>query len=247
MPIWRIVFITPEAAPAIVGSTLYMATVTIGPNTQPMPPPAVIRAGWNSHHARPTSVTQVSQAIPAANRVRPVIRTYLPPIRSAIRPATGDSTADTTIAERHHEPGCEGAEVQHRLQIDHHRQEQAEHPDLDGRGHEAHDRVVAVAEEHEGQQRFAVLPGALVNQEQHQQQGSRAQQRPDPGVPVISLALGEREGQAYQCRRGEYDTRNVQLSVRAVPDVGHERNGHRQDDRADQDVDEEDPPPVGPC
>ena len=40
----------PDAAPAICGSTLRMATVVIGANTQPMPTPGDGQRGRKSYH-----------------------------------------------------------------------------------------------------------------------------------------------------------------------------------------------------
>ncbi len=80
---------TPDAAPAICGWMLRMATVIRGANTQPMPNPATISGARKLCHEESGRAISASQPIPAPNRVSPLIRMYLPPIRSVIRPATG--------------------------------------------------------------------------------------------------------------------------------------------------------------
>ena len=97
-PVCRTVFSTPDAAPAIRGSISRMATVTNGANVHPMPNPATISAGRKSCHAELGRAISAVQPMPAANRVRPDIRMYLPPIRSVIRPATGATNIEMSEA-----------------------------------------------------------------------------------------------------------------------------------------------------
>ncbi len=97
-PTCRTVFSTPDAAPAIRGSMLRMAMVVSGANVQPIPTPATSRQGRNTYQADVGVAMKPSQPIPTANRNRPVIRMYLPPILSVIRPATGATNIAITDA-----------------------------------------------------------------------------------------------------------------------------------------------------
>ena len=63
-PTCRTVLSTPEAAPAIRGSMLRMATVTIGAKMQPMPTPATISGARNSYHAEVVVATAPAQPMP---------------------------------------------------------------------------------------------------------------------------------------------------------------------------------------
>ena len=49
-PTCRMVLSTPDAAPAMRGSMLRMATVTIGAKMQPMPSPATIKGATKTGH-----------------------------------------------------------------------------------------------------------------------------------------------------------------------------------------------------
>jgi len=49
-PTCRTVFSTPDAAPAMRGSTLRMPTVTMGAKMHPMPNPATIRGARKTSH-----------------------------------------------------------------------------------------------------------------------------------------------------------------------------------------------------
>ncbi len=97
-PTCRTVFSTPEAAPAMRGSTLRMATVVIGAKMQPRPNPATARGATNVGQLDAGCAIRASQAMPTPNRVRPDMRMNLPPILSTIRPATGATNIDTTEA-----------------------------------------------------------------------------------------------------------------------------------------------------
>ncbi len=97
-PTCRTVLSTPEAAPAIRGSMLRMATVTIGAKMQPMPAPATISGARKTYHADVVVATAAAQPMPTANSVRPLIRMYLPPILSVSRPATGARNIDISEA-----------------------------------------------------------------------------------------------------------------------------------------------------
>ena len=88
-PTWRVVFSTPEAAPAIRGSTSRIATVVSGANVPPMPRPATISAGRKSYQVECGVAISTTQPMPTANRVRPQIRMYLPPVLSVSLPRKG--------------------------------------------------------------------------------------------------------------------------------------------------------------
>jgi hypothetical protein len=97
-PTCRTVLSTPDAAPAICGWMLRMATVISGANTQPMPNPATISGARKLCHEESGRAIRASQPIPAPNRVSPVIRMYLPPIRSVSRPANGATNIEISEA-----------------------------------------------------------------------------------------------------------------------------------------------------
>ena len=97
-PTCRTVFSTPDAAPAMRGSMLRMATVIIGAKMQPMPNPATTRGATNMGHEESGCAISASQPMPTPNRIRPDMRMYLPPILSVIRPATGATNMDTSEA-----------------------------------------------------------------------------------------------------------------------------------------------------
>ena len=66
-----------------------MATVVSGAKMQPMPIPATISGGRKEYQTELGVAIQAAHPIPIANSVRPVIRMYFPPMRSASRPANG--------------------------------------------------------------------------------------------------------------------------------------------------------------
>ena len=92
------VFSTPDAAPAICGSMFRMAVVTSGANTQPMPNPATSSGARKLCQEDVGVAISASQPMPAPNRISPLIRMYLPPILSVIRPATGATTTEISDA-----------------------------------------------------------------------------------------------------------------------------------------------------
>ena len=75
---------------------LRMATVTRGANVQPIPTPPRSRPGRKLNHWEPGEATQATKPMPAAKKARPAIRMYLPPIRSARRPAQGATSMDVS-------------------------------------------------------------------------------------------------------------------------------------------------------
>ena len=86
VPTWRTVLSTPDAAPAICGLTLRMAVVVIGANVRPCRCPATISGGRKSCHGSWVRPPAPPSPCRPANRVRPLIRMYLPPILSVSRP-----------------------------------------------------------------------------------------------------------------------------------------------------------------
>jgi len=95
-PTWRVVLSTPEAAPAIFGSTSLIAVVVIGGNVPPMPRPATIIGARKSYQAECGVAISTAQPMPSANKLRPVSRMYLPPILSVSRPRPGARMIITT-------------------------------------------------------------------------------------------------------------------------------------------------------
>ena len=89
LPTWRVVLNMPDAAPAIRGLMSRMATVVIGANVQPMPMPATSCGAKKSYQAEVGCAMSASQPMPTEKQASPVIRMYLPPMRSDSRPATG--------------------------------------------------------------------------------------------------------------------------------------------------------------
>ena len=89
-------FITAEAAPAIWGFTLRMATVASGANVQPSPSPAISVPGRKVNQSELIQALASMIVIPTANRLSPNMTMYFPPIRSARRPAFGATTIETS-------------------------------------------------------------------------------------------------------------------------------------------------------
>src|ERR1700736_3756424 len=58
----------------------------------PMPSPAMMSAGRKVYQCESVSATMTIRPMPAANRTRPIIKMYLPPMRSASHPALGAVT-----------------------------------------------------------------------------------------------------------------------------------------------------------
>ena len=88
-PSWRVVFNTPEAAPAIAGLISRMATVVMGAKTSPRPTPVSTKGKMKMPWAEVVVASAVTIAAPAPKRARPAISRYFPPKRSARRPAKG--------------------------------------------------------------------------------------------------------------------------------------------------------------
>ena len=86
---------TPEAAPATRGSMFLIATVDMGAKIMPMPSPETMKAGRKSLQVESVLATAMMSPLPTANSSSPRTRMYLPPIRSAIRPASGASGMET--------------------------------------------------------------------------------------------------------------------------------------------------------
>src|SRR5689334_22949468 len=115
-PVCRIVFSTPEAAPASLGSTFLVAIVCIGDMVQPMPRPATRRPGSRSYHCEAGPAMVTMRMSPAAYRTSPLISRYLPP-RSARRPANGAASRHQR-GRGHGQARLERAEAELRLQVE---------------------------------------------------------------------------------------------------------------------------------
>src|SRR5438445_10898071 len=89
-PSCRIVFKTPDAAPASRGSTRRMVTVVMGAKVQPRPSPAMMNGREKVRTSALSDADQDTRRIPNENSVSPAIRMYFPPHRSQARPE-GDS------------------------------------------------------------------------------------------------------------------------------------------------------------
>jgi len=94
-PVCRIVFRTPEAAPASLGSTFLVAIVCMGDIVQPTPRPATANPGARSYQCEAGPALAMTSAMPPAYPAKPHISRYLPP-RSANRPANGATNPDTS-------------------------------------------------------------------------------------------------------------------------------------------------------
>ena len=90
------VFSTPDAAPAICGFTLRIATVVRGAKVMPSPNPASAAGPQKVAWVAFKEITITTSPIPAAKKVSPATRMYLPPNRSDIRPAMGATTIETS-------------------------------------------------------------------------------------------------------------------------------------------------------
>src|SRR5260370_42182904 len=82
----------PDAAPAICGEMLRMATVVIGAKVMPMPAPAMMAGTRKFIHVESGPGTNVTRLKPMGNKEMPVSAMDLPPIVSASRPAKGGAT-----------------------------------------------------------------------------------------------------------------------------------------------------------
>jgi len=82
----------PDAAPAIRGSTLCIATVCSGANVMPMPKPATMRPGSRCQRVLLGWDEAIRMPMPVENRLSPTNRIHLPPNRSDSRPANGAIT-----------------------------------------------------------------------------------------------------------------------------------------------------------
>ena len=71
VPTCRVVLKTPEAAPAIIGLTLRMATVVIGAKVQPMPMPATNCGARKSYQAELAWAIERNGAHPAGEQEQP--------------------------------------------------------------------------------------------------------------------------------------------------------------------------------
>ena len=91
---------------------LRIATVVIGAKVMPMPAPAMI-AGHQEVDPRRVRAGDDRRVrlIPIVNSVMPVIRMYLPPIRSARRPAKGATTIDVSDIGARVSPAVQRGEV----------------------------------------------------------------------------------------------------------------------------------------
>ena len=76
------------------GEMLRMATVVMGAKVMPMPAPATIAGTRKLIHVESGPATNVNVENPIAKTRIPVIRMYLPPTRSANRPANGATTIE---------------------------------------------------------------------------------------------------------------------------------------------------------
>ena len=75
-----------------------MATVISGAKVHPMPIPATIRGARKLGQAESGCAISAIHPIPRANRVRPDIRMYLPPILSVSLPAAGATNTEMSEA-----------------------------------------------------------------------------------------------------------------------------------------------------
>ena len=71
-----------------------MATVVIGAKVIPIPAPATIAGSRKVSHVESGPATNANVPKPMANSEMPVVRMYLPPIRSASLPANGAKTIE---------------------------------------------------------------------------------------------------------------------------------------------------------
>ena len=73
-----------------------MATVVIGANVIPMPAPAMIAGTRKLIQVESGPAMYAISPIPVVNRAMPVMRMYLPPMRSERRPANGAVNMDVS-------------------------------------------------------------------------------------------------------------------------------------------------------
>ena len=146
---------------------------------------------------------------------------------------------------RQDQPRLDRGVAQHGLQVDGDRQEEAEDRDGDQCRDDVDHREVAVAEQRERHERLGVLAAALLQQEEHGQDGCGHEQGHDRAVPRVALTLDEGEGQTEQAGGGEGHADQVELVLALDPGVRNEGERHRQHDHPDRHVDDEDPPPAG--
>jgi len=92
-PTHRPALMTPEAAPAISGGTLRMASTVPEEKKAAMPSPPAASGRTRVSGVDSLLAMTARPASPSANSAMPVMTTYLPPIRSVSQPPSGDVTA----------------------------------------------------------------------------------------------------------------------------------------------------------
>src|SRR5262249_31966231 len=74
LPIWRLVFSVPEAAPLMTGGTSRIASVVRGAMVQPIPRPVTASGSANVNEVDVTDSTRARPASPAPKTTKPSIR-----------------------------------------------------------------------------------------------------------------------------------------------------------------------------